>query len=133
MKHLPLLAACLLLASCYENFDERCVREAKEHTQKFCPQRVDTGIILDSTTYDIKTRTYHYWYSLHDHLDTPEAHETLPQVRGQFRTELLRSIINSVVLKKCKEEGITFVYTYRSSSTGKQVMQEKITQEDYQR
>ena len=98
MKHLLLIGACLLLVGCYENFDERCLREAKEHTQKHCPQQIDEGILLDSTTYDIDTRTYHYWYTLHDELDTPEALAKMQEVRGQFRTELLRSLINSITL-----------------------------------
>lgn len=133
MKHLLLIGACLLLVGCYENFDERCLREAKEHTQKHCPQQIDEGILLDSTTYDIDTRTYHYWYTLHDELDTPEALAKMQEVRGQFRTELLRSLINSIALKKCKEEGLNFVYTYHSAATGKPVLQEKFTKEDYRR
>ena len=133
MKHLFLLAVCLILTGCYESFDERCLREAKEHTEKFCPQQVEAGVILDSTTYDMGTRTFKYWYSLHDQLDTPEAHMTMKEVRGQFRTELLRSLINSVKLKKCKEEGINFVYTYHSSLSKKLVLQEKFTKDDYKR
>lgn len=133
MKYLFLLAVCLTLTGCYESFDERCLREAKEHTEKFCPQQVEAGVILDSTTYDMGTRTFNYWYSLHDQLDTPEAHMTMKEVRGQFRTELLRSLINSVKLRKCKEEGINFVYTYHSSLSKELVLQEKFTKDDYKR
>jgi len=121
----------LLLCSCQENFDERCQREAKEYTRKFCPRRVEAFNTLDSTTYDMKTRTYYYWYTLSGKFDTPEAISALQQEYASLRTSVQKSLINSVELKKCKEEGINFTYVYRSASTGKNILELRFTKKDY--
>lgn len=131
MRHCILLAFSLLLFSCQENFDERCKREAEEYTRKFCPRKVEAFNTLDSTTYDIKNRTYYYWYTLSGEFDTPQALIALRQARESLKASMLKSLINSVELKKCKEEGINFAYVYRSASFGKTVLVLRFTQEDY--
>ena len=52
------------LTSCQESFDNRLYREAKEFTVNHCPQEPEKGTRLDSTTYDIASRTYTQWYGL---------------------------------------------------------------------
>lgn len=131
MKHYILPALCLLLCSCQESFDQRCQREAEEYTRKFCPRKVEASNTLDSTTYDIKTRTYCYWYTLSGQFDTPEALAALRQERETLRASLRNSLINSVELRKCKEEGINFAYIYRSAASGKTVLDIRFTKADY--
>ena len=52
-KAFILLSAVFLcaLAGCQERFDERLQREAREFTEKHCPQEREPGTVLDSTTY----------------------------------------------------------------------------------
>lgn len=131
MRHYFLLMLGLLLFGCQENFDERCQREAKEYTRKFCPRKMESFTTLDSTTYDIKSRTYYYWYTLSGKFDTPEAISSFQQEHERLRTAMQKSLINSVELKKCKEEGINFTYVYRSASTGYKILELRFTKKDY--
>lgn len=131
MRHYIFLLACLLLAGCQESFDERCRREAEDYTRKNCPYEVEAFNVLDSTTYDMASRTYCYWYTLSGQLDTPEAIQLMKDGEEQLRERLRASLINSIELKKCKEEGITFAYIYRSASSGLRVLDLRFGKEDY--
>lgn len=127
---MPLLAAALLLSGCnFESFDKRCQREAKEYTEQQCPRRLDPCTILDSMKYDINTRTLQYFYTLEGMLDSTNV--LTDQVVAGFRKQLKDDIINSVQLRKYKEEGINFDYIYLSRSTGKTALKLKFTPKDY--
>lgn len=123
--------AAFIVASCQENFDERCKKEAADFTEKYCPQEVEPGNTLDSTTYDIASHTYYYWYSLSGKLDSQEARTIMTGQKETLRQMLLNKLINSVELKSCKDRGIDFVYTYKSKSRGTKVIEIKLTKNDY--
>lgn len=127
---MPLLATALLLSGCnFESFDKRCQREAKEYTEQQCPRRLDPCTVLDSMKYDINTRTLQYFYTLEGMLDSTNV--LTDQVVAGFRKQLKDDIINSVQLRKYKEEGINFDYIYLSRSTGKTTLKLKFTPKDY--
>lgn len=123
--------AALLCASCQESFDERCVRESREFTQKYCPKSVDDGIVLDSATYDAAARTYSYWYALSGRLDKDDVREELRRRSGELKERVLRSLRNSIELKPYKDEGISFSYVYVSDSLGKPFLRFTFTAKDY--
>lgn len=128
---IPLLSLTALLSSCnFESFDKRCQREAEEYTEQQCPRRLDPCTILDSMKYDTKTRTMAYYYTLEGMLDTTDV--LTDEVAANFRKQLKQDIINSVQLRKYKEEGINFDYIYLSRSTGKTTLKLNFTPKDYQ-
>lgn len=131
MRPCAFLLLGLLLTGCQENFDERCQREAKEYTRKYCPRTLEPFNTLDSTTYDIPSRTYRYWYTLSGEYDTPQAIEAMRQGKTKLHAQLKNALTTSVELKKCKEEGIDFAYIYRSASSGKTILEVRLTKEDY--
>lgn len=125
----PLLSV-LLLASCgFENFDERCEREAQEYTQKQCPRRMDQYTMMDSLTYNKPTRTLTYYYTLEGVLDNDSV--MTPDAGNILEANLKEAIINSVDLKTHKDKGINFCYCYHSKTTGKVRFTTTITQADY--
>ena len=99
-KAFILLSAVFLcaLAGCQERFDERLQREAREFTEKHCPQEREPGTVLDSTTYSPARRTYSLWYTVSE----PTA--TLLQTTDKvlIRRALLNELTNSTDYKLLK-------------------------------
>ncbi len=127
---LGLLGAAALFTACdFENFDKRCQRESEEYTLQNCPQRIDPCTVLDSMKYDIPTRTLKYYYTLEGLLDS--ANVLTDAVVGDFREELKKDVVNSLQLKKYKEQRINFNYIYYSKATGKTSIEIKISPEEY--
>lgn len=119
------------ITSCQENFDNRCQREAKEYTQRFCPQKMDKYITLDSTTYDKKSKTYCYWYSIIKNTYTESIRTQLKSQEADFRSKLLLMLINSVQLKSYKDNGINFEYVYKYSDEQSPFIRILFTRNDY--
>ena len=119
------------ITSCQENFDNRCQREAKEYTQRFCPQKMDKYITLDSTTYDKKIKTYCYWYSITKNTYTESIRTQLKSQEADFRSKLLLMLINSVQLKSYKDNGINFEYVYKYSDEQSPFIRILFTRNDY--
>ena len=136
MKSLRFYPICLLLSaavffSCQESFDERCAREAREYTEKRCPQEQGDGCVLDSMAYDIATRTYRYFYTLYDVLDDERMRQQIVERKSELHEELLRALRNSIALKECKAQGINFNYVYTSQSTRERLIDITFTKKDY--
>lgn len=119
------------ITSCQENFDNRCQREAKEYTQRFCPQKMDKYITLDSTTYDKKSKTYCYWYSITKNTYTESIRTQMKSQEADFRSKLLLMLINSVQLKSYKDNGINFEYVYKFSDEQSPFIRILFTRNDY--
>jgi hypothetical protein len=130
MKLCPLL---LLLAfvSCQENFDKRLQREAKEYSAQHCPQQVQEETVLDSTTYDIPTRTFTRWFTLSGSLDTPQAQEIMQKQQSTLQQALLKELQDDPKWKYCMEKEIIFAYKYRSKESGNIVFQTTLMPKDY--
>lgn len=127
----PILAAALFLGSCqFENFDERCTREAKEYTEQHCPLRIDPCTVLDSMTYDPEKRALQYSYTMEGILDSTQV--LTPEVIEDFKKQVRSEIINSVQLRKYKAERINFSYCYKSKKTGNTVFEFRFTPTDYE-
>ncbi len=68
-----------------------------------------------------------YYYTILD--ENSEA--VLIRNMSSVEAELRRGIINSVDMRHQKEAHLNFIYIYRSSTSGKEVMKFKFTPQDY--
>lgn len=132
IKLFPLISAAILLTLCgcsrQMNFDERCQKEAEMQTKKVCPKVITPGITLDSITFDTKQRTMQYHYTMEGGYDDTA---TIAKGKNDFVKALGNQIKNSIELKKYKDNGIAFRYTYTSKSTKKILIDESFTSKDY--
>lgn len=133
MKALNLIAlTCLttLISSCsFENFDERCAREAKEYTDKYCPRRMNDYTTMDSLVFNPHTRTFYYYYCLEGQLDNDSI--ITAKVANSFIEQLKKELTTSVELRAYKEKDVNFCYVYLSRSTGKTLFETTFTPDDY--
>lgn len=120
----------LCLAGCNKQagFDERCAREAKEQTLRLCPQKMAEGIMLDSVSYQKKGRMFEYYYTMDDSL---YSQQIIDQAKGKLREGLRKGIVNSIELKKYKENDIAFRYVYIGKVSRKPVLEFTFTSESY--
>lgn len=90
--------------------DTRVTREAREFTMRECPVEVAPGFVIDSLTFDRRMRAVCYHFSLHGAADS-----ALIDVEAA-RNRLLRAVIDAPSLRRYKEAGLAFRYTYRSAA-----------------
>lgn len=125
-----MMFATFVVGGChFESFDERCERETREYTRKQCPRRLDEFTIMDSTVYDMGTRTITYYYTCEGTLDN--ADNLTEEVIRTCREQLRKNVVNSIELKAYKEKGLNFCYLYNSCTTGKQLLKITIEPKDY--
>lgn len=141
MKHrlLPLLCLCgfvLLSQSCQESREDRYAREAREYTERNCPQTItsDGVVTLDSLCYSIPDTEepegmLTYYYSVHT--DATGVAVLLAQ-RDKLYASLLSAIKNNVDMRKTKEDGLTIRHLYRTDSQIDPIFDFRFTKEDYQ-
>ncbi len=108
-KYILIIMAVAALAACHENIEERAARECKEYTNKHCPAPISEILVNDSMVYEPAQKTVHYYYSLRGAADTTALNIT------NVREDMLTSIKNSAQLKRYKEAGFSFRYTYLST------------------
>lgn len=128
-KLMFLFLSPLLLASCHESLEQRAAREAREFTEKNCPQDVNENMVYDSLTFDSSTRTFHYWYTISGRADDDAV---IARSRKQISSQLLESIRSDIGTKNYKEAGFGFAVTCHSAKQkGKVLFQQQFTQKDY--
>ena len=114
-KILLIVMAVVALAACHENIEERAARECKEYTKKHCPAPLSEVVVNDSMVYEAASKTVRYYYSLRGVADTTALNI------NTVRDDMLTNIKNSAQLKRYKEAGFSFRYTYFSTKNkGKQ-------------
>lgn len=123
-------AVMMCSTSCQESLPERCQREAKEYTEKNCPVKVENNVILDSMTFDRKTLTINYFYTLENELDD----ETMIGTQADnLHTLMLNALKNATNIKLYKENGYNFHYIYLSRKDNrKKLLDILLKKEDYQ-
>ena len=109
--------------------DELIAREARRFPEIQCPHVAHPTTRLDSTTYDIPTRTYTYNHTLYDDLDYDTLYTDL--FKSIFREKVLLEIRSSIQMRGLKEEGITLVYRYYSEKQHTVFFELRFTKEDY--
>lgn len=131
MKRIFIVATTVLaLMSCHENLEDRCVREAKEYTEKYCPTPVVNSTRTDSVTFDKATKTYQYFCSFVNELDNPEI---VKQNTQKLHSLLIKEIKDNTSIKKLKEANYNFAYIIHSNKNPDKVLyQQTIRVKDYQ-
>lgn len=124
------LVLLVTVAACTESFSERCRREAKEFTLKQCPRLLSEAIILDSMVYTDEPEGFIYYHTVQGVLDNDSL---LTEDRLQdFREQLLNGLRNDLNLRRYKERGFTFTYSYQSASKHALFTSATFGPEDYQ-
>lgn len=112
------IVAAFFCASCnnQDDIDAFFVKKAAEMNKRYCPRDVGSGPgyikgseILDSITYRTENHTFGYNYTINDSLFTDSI---ILSSKDAIRDAKKKEIINSVSLKKEKENGVSFQYTY---------------------
>lgn len=132
MLKYKLYLACLLLVCVACNRvskDEKIKLDFEQYTLKECPKHIDPCTRLDSACYNIETRTIAYYYTVQDDLDNEELYTD--ELIETLYEDKLKSVKGSLQLKQYKDEGIAFCYEYRSTTTGKTLLQMTFSPEDY--
>ena len=125
-KYLFFISCLALFTACHESLEEKAAREAKEFTAKNCPVKVSENIVNDSMTYDTRTKTIHYFYTISGTSDTTTIN------RKQAKEELIKGVKSSMSIRTYKENGFNFAYTYYSAKhKGKILIDVKVTPADY--
>ena len=81
---------------------------------------------MDSTTYEISSRTYTLWYSISN-----ESEAILNRREADMRLLLVKELREDVNYKALKDEGVVFHYVYRSQLSGNVLFETRITKEEY--
>lgn len=116
------------LCSCQESLTERCTREAKEYTDKNCPQKIGKELILDSVTFTATTNTMGYHYTATGSLDNMEMMNANSK---KFRELMNHEIRNSTNLKQYKDAGFSFEYVYTSEKNKNTLLVLRFEEKDY--
>ncbi len=129
-KLLIFIIPTLLLTSCgRKSIEEQMEESAKEFTEKQCPKAIDDFTTIDSTVFDVKTRTMNYYYTLKGNLDDKDIFTQ--SVIEDFKEKLLMQLRDDLGLKKEKEAKINFAYHYFSEKSGEAFMSITYTEKDY--
>ena len=114
------------LTSCQESFDKRLHREAIEYTENKCPQEVESGLMLDSVSYNITSRTYTSFFSAN------AANEQVLRSNSPLLHQMLvTQLINNTDYKDVKDKGVTFRYVYYSQATKTVFYETTVTANEY--
>lgn len=130
-KILLLIAGMFVLCTCKRtSFDKQVADEAKHFNTTDAPKRIDQCTMLDSMSYDIENHILTYHYTIEGVADDKSL--LTKEVNEEFHEQLLNELRSSIRLKPYKEKGITFSYLYVSKKSGKILMNQTISQKDYQ-
>ena len=122
----------LAFTSCQERKADFFERDAREYTEKNCPQMLDEYTILDSVVY-VREKdgagdlVQYYSLNLNE-----EARQELMNQLGKLADMNLTAVRNSIVFAKHKEEGVSFTYIYHDATTGEKIVEYHFTKKDYQ-
>lgn len=122
----------LLFCSCQEKRADRFEREAREYTEKHCPQRLEDGLtVLDSMVFvkDGGAGTLQLYYSLYL---TDEERKQVMDKLGDLGDYNLRIVRNSVLFAKHKEAGVSFTYIYHDANKGDKIAEYHFEKKDYE-
>lgn len=126
-KTILALFLALTMVACQESLEDRAYREAKEHTAKFCPQRLNENTTLDSLTFDITSHTFTSYLTI---ITDAEGAQRAQQLGSMIREELVMLVKSDTSRKIYKEEGYAFRYVARSDDNSL-LYDTTITSDDY--
>ena len=101
------LAGLAVLSSCHHNtLEDRAEKDASEYTRRYCPTPFTDNQRTDSITFTRADKTFHYYYTL----------------RHALQADLDKGTQN----KAYKDAGFRFHYVFRSATTGKTLLEQKL-------
>ena len=116
-----------ILSACQESLEDRCERESKEYTAKNCPAQLEKNVRIDSLTFERKTHTLHYHYTLTGFADQEGVLEAANAINV-----LKKELKNTTTMKTYKDNKYNFRYTYRSQKDPQKIWLEvTFTEKDY--
>lgn len=122
-----LLLIGAVLTACQESFEDRCEREAKDFTTKKCPAQINLNTRIDSMTFDKRTLTVSYYYTMSGSADNAMAIKKMNP-----RETLQKEVKNSTALNAVREHEYNIRYVYRSSANeGLVLFETTFTPKDY--
>lgn len=124
------LLLLILTTSCRESFEERCQREAKEYTEKYCPQVMDSYQTLDSMIYNHEPQGFSYYYSMRGLMDNDSIYADEAAIL-EIKQNMLDGLKTSIPMRHYLEHDFTFTYYYSSATTGQTYKTIVLTPEDY--
>ena len=102
------------VVSCHRQTREEQCLEMVKHEKRRLPRNVTKGVVLDSIRFDTRSQTLVYYHTMSDSIYTDEM---IDYGRDRLEQDLQQEIVNSVALKRLKDEGISFKYVYIGSDT----------------
>ena len=128
MKNLITFAlAVIVFTACQESLEEKAAQEAKMYTQKNCPAMIGENLRMDSLTFELPTRTLHYYYTLSGIADSVGLFD-----EETARGSLLNELKNTTSMMVYKEAGYRFAYTYHSQKNPKTILFDMVfSEKDY--
>jgi len=125
-----LLMSIFVLSGCNRqaNFSERCKKDAELQTKRLCPRKVDEGVILDSIKFKEDSLVFEYYYTMEDSLYPQDG---LQKYKHDIRESLRKNIVNSIELKRYKENGVAFSYIYLYRKAKDKALEYTFTKADY--
>ena len=110
--------------SCHhDTLEDRAEKEATDYTSRYCPTPFTDNQRTDSVTFTRADRTFHYYYTLRDVADNPEL---ILQNKSKLAHALQEDLNTSTQSKVYKDAGFTFHYVFRSATTGKTLLEQKL-------
>lgn len=130
-KWIFLLVLMLVASSCQEKKADFFEREAREYTEKHCPQQLDEFTRIDSIVYvkDNEAGDLRLFYTL---TLTDEMRKVVMEKLDDIGKEDLRIVRNSPIYAKHKEYGVSFTYIYHDAERGDKIAEFHFTKKDYE-
>ncbi len=126
-KFITFALAAIVFTACQESLEEKAAQEAKMYTQKNCPAMIGENLRMDSLTFELPTRTLHYYYTLSGVADSVGLLDD-----ETARNSLLNELKNTTSMMAYKEAGYRFAYTYRSQKNPKTILFDMVfSEKDY--
>ena len=118
------LAGIACLTACHhDTLEDRAEKEVAEFTKRYCPTPFTDNQRTDSVTFTRADKTFHYYYTLRDVADNVEI---IKQNRSKLVHALQEELDKNTQSKVYKEGGFTFHYIFRSATTGKTLLEQKL-------
>ena len=126
-KFITFALAAIVFTACQESLEEKAAQEAKMYTQKNCPAMIGENLRMDSLTFELPTRTLHYYYTLSGVADNVGLLDD-----ETARNSLLNELKNTTSMMAYKEAGYRFAYTYHSQKNPKTILFDMVfSEKDY--
>lgn len=119
----------LSLTSCHRTtLEDQAENMANKYTERYCPTPVQDMQRTDSVTFDRKTHTLAFYFTLTDKADDPN---NVDKMKGMITKTLLDELKENTNLKVYKDAGYNFSYIFRSQKNKNVLYEKKFSKRNY--